>query len=65
MLANHLEVITRVYSVRYIGSRDIFGGITELTEVSGTGIEVVPNLPKCWVPVSSPYRTLPESSVRY
>ena len=48
-----------------------------LTEVSGTGIQVVPNLPKCRVPVlrsyrtyrsvgvpaSSSYRTIPECSV--
>ena len=33
---------------------------TELTELSGTGIEVVPN-----IPVSSSYRTMPECSVGY
>ena len=47
--------------------------------MSGTGIEVVPNIPKCWgagieivpnlpecrVPVSSSYRTLPECLVGY
>ena len=30
---------------------------TELTEVSGTGIERIPNLLKCRVPVSNKYRT--------
>ena len=36
---------------------------TELTELPGTGIEFVPNLPKCRVPISSSYRTIPECSV--
>ena len=31
--------------------RDRYGCRTELTEVSDTGIDVVPNLPKCPVPV--------------
>ena len=43
--------------------RVFFGGPAELTGVSGTGVEVVPNLPKCRVRVSSSYRTLPEGSV--
>ena len=30
---------------------------TDLTELSGTGIDVVPNLPKCPVPVLISYRT--------
>ena len=52
-------------------------GVLNVTEVSGAGIEVVPNLPevsdtdievvpnlsKCRVPVSSSYRTIPECSV--
>ena len=38
-------------SVRYRCSRYRYGCRTELTEVSGTGIDVVPNLPKCPVPV--------------
>ena len=36
---------------------------TELTEVSGNGIDVVPKLPKCVVPVLMSYRTY--RSVRY
>ena len=36
---------------------------TELSEVSDTGIDVVPNLPKCPVPVLMSYRTY--RSVRY
>ena len=31
------------------------GGIAELADVSGTGIEFIPKLPKCRVPVSSSY----------
>ena len=31
------------------------GGLTELADVSGTGIEFIPKLPKCRVPVSSSY----------
>ena len=31
----------------------------------GTGTEVVPSLPKCQVPVSSLYQTVPECSVGY
>ena len=38
-------------------------GRTELTEVSGTGIEVVPNLPKCRVPVLRLYRTTPVGKI--
>ena len=41
----------------YLGRR------TGLTEVSDTGIEKVPNLPKCWVPILKKYRTY--RSVRY
>ena len=41
----------RVCSVRYRYARYRYGCRTELTEVSGTGIDVVPNLPKCPVPV--------------
>ena len=51
-------------------SKGVFGTVpvfsvcrTELIEVSGTGIDVVPNLPKCPVPVSEVYRTY--RSVRY
>ena len=45
-------------SVRYR-----YGYRTELTEVSGTGIDVVPNLPKCPVPVWISYRTYRSGSV--
>ena len=38
---------------------------TELTEVSGTGIDVVPNLPKCPVPVLMLYRTYRSVQHRY
>ena len=48
--------ITRVCLVRYRYSRYRYG-CTELTEVSGTGIDAVPNLPKCPVPVLGVYRT--------
>ena len=41
----------------YTGSRAMFGEHTELTEVSGTGIEVVPKLPKCPVPVLMWFRS--------
>ena len=53
----------RVCSVPYRYSRYRYGCRTELTEVSGTGIDVVPNLPKCLVPVLMSYRTY--RSVRY
>ena len=36
-----------------------------LTEVSGTGIEVIPNLLKCWVPVLMSYRTYRNVWYRY
>ena len=45
----------------HTGPRGIFGGRTELTEVPGSGIEVLPILPKCRVPVSS----FPNCSVGY
>ena len=51
----------RVCSVRYRYSRYRYGYRTELTEVTGSGIDV-PNLPKCPVPVLL-YRTY--LSVRY
>ena len=54
---------TRVCSVRYRYSRYRYGCRTEVTEMSGTGIDVAPNLPKCPVPVLMLYRTY--RSVRY
>ena len=43
--------------------RDRYGWYTKLTEMSGTGIDVVQNIPKCPVLVSMLYRT--HRSVRY
>ena len=51
------------YESLYRYRRYRYGCRTELTEVSGTGIYIVPNLPKCPVPVSISYRTY--RSVRY
>ena len=51
--------IARVYSVRCRYSRYRYGCRTELTQVSGTGIDVVPNILKCPVPVSYTHLTLP------
>ena len=42
------------------GAQSILGGSAELTEMPGTGIEVVPNIPQCRVLVLRSYRTLPE-----
>ena len=54
--------IAKVSSVRYRYSRYRYGSRTELTEVSSEGVDVVPNLPKCPVPVLV-YRTY--RSIRY
>ena len=53
----------RVCSVRYRYSRYRYRCRTELTEVSGTGIDVVPNLPKCPVPVLEVYQTYRSTKV--
>ena len=53
----------RVY--RYTDTRGIVGRRTELTQVSGTGIEVVPNLTGVFGRVLMPYRTLPNTWVGY
>ena len=50
--------ITRVYSTGYAGTRGIFGGRTELFEVSGIGIKFVPNHTGVLGRVLRPYRTL-------
>ena len=42
-----------------------FCGRTELTEVSGSGIEAVPNLARVLGRVLRPYRTLSKTSVGY
>ena len=42
--------------VRYRYSRYRYECRTKVTEVSGTGIDVVPNVPKCPVPVLMSYR---------
>ena len=47
------------YTVYWCGCR------TELTKVSGTGIDVVPNLPKCPVPMLMSYRTYRSVRCRY
>ena len=52
-----------VRSARYRHSRYRYRCRTELTEVFGTAIDVVPNLPKCPVPVLMLYRNY--RSVRY
>ena len=49
--------------VRYHYSRYRYGCRRELTELSGTGIDVVPKLSKCLVPVLMSYRSY--RSVRY
>ena len=46
-------------------TRGIFGRRTKLTEVSGTGIEFVPNLTGVFGRVLMPYRTLPKTWVGY
>ena len=48
--------VARVCSVRYRYSRYRYRRRTEPTELSGTGIDVVTNLPNCPVPVSEVYR---------
>ena len=60
-----LRKFARVCSVGYTSTRGIFGGRTEATEVSGTGIEFVPNLTGVFGRVLRPYRTLPKTSVGY
>ena len=54
---------SRVFSVRYRCSRCRYGCRTEVTEVSGTGIDAVPKLPKYPEPVLMLYRNY--RSVRY
>ena len=57
------------YRLRYIRSyryrRCRYWCRTELTEVSGTGVYVVPNLTKCPVPVLIPYRSYRRFRYRY
>ena len=60
--------VIRVCSVRYTGTRGIFGGHTELTElaeVTGTGIESHRILRKCQVPVLSSCQIMPECLAGY
>ena len=47
--------VSKMCSVRYRYSRCRYGCRTEVTEVFGTGIDVVPNLPNCLVPVLEVY----------
>ena len=55
--------VSSMCSVRHRYARYRYGGRTERTEVSGTGINVVPNLPTCPVPVwkSVPVPAVPVS----
>ena len=55
-------VFGRVY--RY-HTRGIFSGRTDIAEASGTGIEVVLNLPKTRVSVVKSYRTYRSVGCRY
>ena len=45
------------YESLYLYRRYRYSRRTELTKVSGTGIDVLPNSPKCMVPVLMSYRT--------
>ena len=45
-------------------TRGIFGARTELTDVSGTGIEFVPNLTGVFGRVLRPCRTLPKTTAQ-
>ena len=54
-----------VCSVRYRYSRYRYGCRTELPQVSGTGIDIVPNLPKCLVPLLMSYLTYRSVHYRY
>ena len=51
----------RVY---HTGTRGMFGGRTEVAEVSGTGIEFVPNLTGVFGRVLRPYPTLSKTPGR-
>ena len=42
-----------------------YGHRTELTQVSGRGLDMVPNFPKCPVPVSMPYQAYRSVQYRY
>ena len=53
-------MLGRVY--RY-DARGNYGGNTELTEVSGTGTELVPNYTGVFGRVLRPYRTVPKASL--
>ena len=53
---------SRVYQY---DTRGVLGGRTQLTEVSGTGIEFVPNLTGVFGRVLRPYRTVPKTCVGY
>ena len=49
---------SRLFSVGYNGIRGVCGGRTKLTEVSGTGIEIVPNLTGVFIGLLSPQGTV-------
>ena len=56
---------SKFISVWYIDNRGVFGARIEVTEVSSTGIEVVPNLPECRILVLKSYRTPRSVEYRY
>ena len=57
--------VLRVCSFGCTDTPGIFGGRTEFTDLSGAGIEIVPNLPECRVPVLKSYRTYGSVGYRY
>ena len=62
---NRLIINLQVCPVGYTGAQGIAGGPTEVTEVSGTGIELVPNLNGVLGGVLRPYRAVRMASVGY
>ena len=64
-ITGKIPKLARVCYVRYRYSWYRYGCRTELTEVSGAGIDVVPKLPKCPVPVLMSYRTYRSGRYRY
>ena len=62
---NRLIINLQVCPVGYTGAQGIAGGPTEVTEVSGTGIELVPNLNGVLGGVLRSYRAVRMASVGY
>ena len=65
ILLTHHQKLPSVWSVGYAGTRGIFGGRAEFSEVPGTSIEVVPKVPRCRVLVLRSYRTYRSVGYRY